>query len=422
MITKTYKIYTLGCKVNQYDTNEIKQKLNKNYFLEVEKNASLSIINTCCVTKSAIQKNQIAINKAKRENPNSRIAIAGCWPQVYNTSTKILQPDFIINNNIEKIIKKITNKVRDNNKILNSKIQKTKSKTRYFLKIQDGCEQYCSYCVIPFTRGKLRSKKPSEVINETKNAINCGYQEIVLCGIHLGLYNEEKEHKKRQRGAEGGFALVNLLKQLIKLPKLGRIRLSSIEITEVNNNLIKLIQESDGKICKHLHISLQSGCDKILKLMNRPYSTTHYKNKINYIFKLMPDFSFTTDIIVGFPGETTEDFNKTIEFTKKIKFSKIHTFSFSLHKKTAAFNLKNKVNQDTTKTRSKTLRELSSKLEKNYKKRFNNKIIKVLIEGKIKNNKLKAKSEYYFDTYLENNQINCAQIGKIINTRYKAKN
>ncbi len=313
-----------------------------------------------------------------------------------------------------RIMEKTQNKSNLKSKIQN---QKFLGKSRYFLKIQDGCEQFCSYCIIPYTRGKLWSKPENEVIDEVECAINDGYQEIVLCGIHLGLYGQEVKSRKLKVKSD----LKALLKKIIKINKLFRVRLSSIEITEVSDDLIKLMAGSD-KICKHLHIPLQSGSDRILKLMKRPYSTKYYENKIKKIRKLMPDIAITTDVMVGFPGETAVEFKKTYGFIKKMKFSRLHVFPFSAHEKTPAAKLPGRVGEIEKIKCAKILRKLGVGLANDYKDKFKDKILDVLVE-KSNGKKFIGKSQYYFDAEFTKNKIidkleyNRKLIGKIIKVK-----
>jgi threonylcarbamoyladenosine tRNA methylthiotransferase MtaB len=246
-MNKKFKIYTLGCKVNQYDSARLAVSLVNFGWQTAISNADIAIINTCCVTKTAIHKGQRMLNKAKKENPIAKIILMGCWPQVYKNEINKNQVDLIWGvGEHKKLVKEILNLFLEN-KTLSLRSWVTdgvvcNDRSRYFIKIQDGCEQFCSYCIIPYARGKLKSRDETEVVKEIKEAIKLGYREIVLCGIHLGLYKSSK-----------GAGLADLIKKIIKIPNLGRIRLSSIEITDVNDKLIKLMATSD-KICNHLHI------------------------------------------------------------------------------------------------------------------------------------------------------------------------
>ncbi|MFH1427100.1 MAG: tRNA (N(6)-L-threonylcarbamoyladenosine(37)-C(2))-methylthiotransferase MtaB [Patescibacteria group bacterium] len=415
----TYKIYTLGCKVNQYDSAKLESMLKQAGFLSVKNKANLAIINTCCVTKTAISKCKRMINKARKESPKAKIIITGCWPVVYYNEVKMLNPDIVFGINqfdilLEKIKStklQITNKSQSRN--FGTKLQ-TRLKSRYFLKIQDGCEQFCTYCIIPYTRGKLKSRPMAEVVEEVKEAVRGGYKEIVVSGIHLGLYG--KTHKTKN--TKHKINLVMLLNRLIKIKNLGRIRLSSIEVTEVGDDLIKFIAESNKKICKHLHIPLQSGSNKILKLMNRPYLIKDYELRIKKIKNIITDIAITTDIIVGFPGETKKDFQDTYNFVKKIKFSRLHVFPFSAHEKTPAYKLSNKVDKKKIDERAKKLRELGEKLEKEYRRKFIGKELEIVVED-TRGDKVKGKTEYYFDLNINKFRKKQNLLGQIIKIRTK---
>ncbi len=418
MSNLTYKIYTLGCKVNQYDSFDLSKKLNSAGFILKNKNVDIAIINTCCVTQSAIHKSKRMINKARKENPQAKIVVIGCWPQVYKKEAKTIGEDIIRGvGGHNRLIKQISNfKFYTSHAYIRNKKLETgnwkfaTNKSRYFIKIQDGCEQFCSYCIIPYTRGKFKSRLAKEVLVEVKQAVNNGYKEIVLCGIHLGLYGKGKNTNLEQ-----------LLRKLIKVKKLGKIRLSSIEVTEVTNELIKLIAKNE-KICQHLHIPLQSGSNKILKSMNRPYSATYYKNKIKKIRKYMPDIAITTDVIVGFPGETKKDFKDTLNLVKEMQFSRLHVFPYSEHSKTPAAKLPGKVEKEEIEQRAKKLRELGNEFSEKYKKRFIDRTLGVVVESKT-GDEYKGKTEYYFDIKFNKKDIVSGEpsISNIVKIKFERK-
>ncbi len=391
-----FKILTLGCKVNQYDSAVLANLLNKNNFIETKSDQikpELVIINSCSVTATAINKDRRMINTAKRKYPQAKIALIGCWPKVYNI--KNLDVDLISGQkdqikNLELIEKLFFPKQKINQKNFTSCLLNViEDRSRYFIKIQDGCRQFCSYCVIPLARGPLKSRPVNEILREITVATKNGFKEIVLSGIHLGLYGCDITSSKEN--------LYSLLKKILAIKNIGRIRLSSIEVTEVSDKIIDLMATND-KMCRHLHISLQSGSDKILKLMNRPYTADYFAKKIKQLRKKIPDIAVSTDIIVGFPGETKKDFKDTFNFAKKMAFSKIHVFSFSAHNQTPAFNFPDKVALADIRERSSVLRQLSKQLEIDYRRKIlkNNKNLKVLIEN-ISQGKVKAKTEFYFD-------------------------
>jgi threonylcarbamoyladenosine tRNA methylthiotransferase MtaB len=416
-----YKIYTLGCKVNQSDSDEISGKLIGMGLVKVDKNADLVVINSCVVTKNAIQKNKRIIKISKVQNPKSKIILIGCWPRIYKIKNEISGLDFIcLEKEPEKIIKQIIKKflavqrvnaeveIKNLSKVQENYIKFNKNKSRYFLKIQDGCNQFCSYCIIPLARGNLKSKAKSDVIKEIKEAINAGYKEIVLCGIHLGLYGYDLKPDKEK------INLAGLLEKIIKIKNLGRLRLSSIEVTEIEDGLIRLIAENN-KICKHLHIPLQAGCNKILKLMKRPYTTNLFIKKIKEIRKHIPDIAITTDVITGFPEENNKDFLATCKFIKRIKFSRLHVFPFSAHEKTLAANMKNQVSQEIKKVRATELRKTGKILQNNFKQKFIGHDLNLLIEKK-DGKKIVGKSEYYFD--VESDMKRNDKVGNIVKRKF----
>jgi len=412
----TYKIYTLGCKVNQYDSGCLEKVLGQQGIKLAKMRASLAIINTCAVTKTAISKDQKMINLAKKENPQARIIVLGCWPKAYQpsmTGVDLWWPERDWKKLVAEIIARWGDK-KNNKPLETCAFQLIPSdKSRYFIKIQDGCRQFCSYCIIPFTRGELESRPPKEILEEIRAAIKSGYQEIVLSGIHLGLYGADLKER---------INLSEIIRRIIKLSGLGRVRLSSIEITEVSNELIELMK-SNRKFCQHLHISLQSGSDKILKLMNRPYTKKYFADRVKRLRQACPNVSLTTDIIVGFPGESEADFLETYNFAKKIGFSKIHVFSFSAHEKTKAFSLPHKVRPEVIKLRSEKLRQLSKELEERYRaeilKKYKNKLLPVVVEA-TRGEKWRGKTEFYFDVYFSKAQMKTKLrnlIGKIIDIK-----
>lgn len=396
------KIYTLGCKVNQYDSGDLGRRLADRGFEIARKEADYAIINTCAVTKPAIKKNKEAVKKARRENPLARIIIAGCWPVNYREEAEKFGDGLIFGTNeADRITEMLA--AMEAEKLSGAHggvgIVESFDKSRYTIKVQDGCEQFCSYCIIPYNRGKLSSRDEEGVVNEAQQAIAAGFSEIVLCGIHLGLFGiNNLDGKKVSKGN-----LPALLKRLTSFDGLGRVRLSSIEPNEVTDELIALM-EADRKICRHLHIPLQAGTDKILKAMNRPYTLDFYKKKIAAIRKAMPDIAITTDVIVGFPGESEEDFKAGLENIKKLSFSRLHVFSFSPHEKTPAAKLPGRVDAKEIARRSRELRDLNLVLQKEFKLKQKGKPQQVVIE-KIIGDKIHGKSEYYVDMVFDRRRV-----------------
>jgi len=424
----SYKIYTLGCKVNQYDSGAIAVKLQAAGFMMAKNNADLAIINTCAVTKTALRKGRQMINRARRENPQAKIAIVGCAVRVYKEEVDGWGGDIIILDfrfGILDLVKKIIalpfnpkSKIQNPNSksgCFSSSFEKVNNngKSRYFIKVQDGCRQFCSYCIIPYARGELSSRPVDEIIKEAQAVVDGGIKEIVLCGIHLGQYGVDPKIQVTRNKKQTN--LVSLLKVLIEISGIERIRLSSIEVNEVTDELITFMKKNK-KMCRHLHIPMQSGCDKILKLMNRPYTTKIFAEKIKKIRQAMPDtcpvksgvagardserfngVAITTDVIVGFPGETDQDFQATVKFIKLMNFSQLHIFPFSAHEQTPAASMPNQVPESVKNARVKKLNDLSRRLEKAYAKKFTGKPLEVIIDGRNWGAKLRGRTQYNFD-------------------------
>lgn len=398
-------IHSLGCKVNIYESEYVISLLKKNNYQIVDFSSfsDIYIINTCSVTNESDRKSRKAISQARKNNPNAIIIVMGCYSQL---KADEIEADIIIGNKDKsKIIELINEYQAKKEKVKkiydlkhttfeNMEIDKFINHTRAFVKIQDGCNAFCSYCIIPYTRGNIRSKNKEDVINEIKKLVDNGYQEIVLTGIHTGKY-----------GIDLNTNLETLLKELVKIKGLYRLRLSSIEINEITEGIIKLIKENNI-MAKHLHIPLQSGSDKILKLMNRHYDTKYFYEKIKKIREEILDISITTDLIVGFPYETEECFAETIDLLKKIKFSHIHTFPYSKRDGTKA-SLMPQIDGNIKKKRVKEVLEISNYYESEFYKQSINKIydgvsevkedktiihttnfIPVIIPNKISNNKI----------------------------------
>ena len=365
-----FYIYTLGCKVNAYESKVMQDKLiSAGYKLGSCDDADIFIVNTCTVTNTSDNKSLKIVRHILREHPKSITVVVGCMTQVNSNLLNELDVSIILGNKGKSGIVKYIEEYKNSKKkivVIDEKLEhkfedmclNNFNKTRAFVKIEDGCENFCTYCIIPYARGPVRSKKPEKVINEITSLVKNGHKEIVLTGIHTGHY-----------GADIKNSFSNLLKDIEKIDKLERLRISSIEITELNEDFMDVLENSNI-IVDHLHIPLQSGSDVILKLMNRKYDKEYFIKKIEEIRKIRPDISITTDVIVGFPGETEKLFNETIDTIKKINFSKIHVFPFSLRNGTKAEELPNHIDSVTKKERCKKLIELSKQLEINYFNKF----------------------------------------------------
>ncbi len=396
-----YKIYSLGCKVNQYDAGKLGGDLSLSGFKEVKENAELVLVFSCAVTASAITKSRQMINKAKKENPCARIILSGCWPRTAKIKDgQVKNVDFVFPKaSVKEILSACAFSGDDSS--CGSTISRNQGRGgRYFLKIQDGCQQFCSYCIIPYARGPLQSRVSVEVVDEAKLAVASGFKEIVLSGIHLGLYGVNNVDKDRE---EKGMSLYKIIEQLAEIDGLERIRLSSIEITEINDKIIKLLK-TDKKLCAHLHIPLQAGCDKVLKAMKRPYTTKFFLDRTKKIRQAVPNISITTDVIVGFPGETDADFKKAVSFMKKVGFSKLHVFPFSAHDLAPASKMPSQVSDSVKKERVSVLRELSDELYKNFSAKFVGSRLSIVIEG-VRNGLMLGKTEHFLEAAIKRNDI-----------------
>lgn len=357
-------ICSLGCKVNIYESELVTNILKNNNYtvVDFEDKADIYIINTCSVTNESDKKSRKMINRAKKNNPAAIIIVMGCYSQV---DAEDIDVDIVLGNKdkskiveiIEEYIKTKQKKkiIYDLTKVDFEKMEITNfdSHTRAFVKIQDGCNAFCSYCIIPYVRGRVRSKDPEDVIKEVTTLVEKGYKEIVLTGIHTGRY-----------GTDINTTLEELLNKLVNIPNIYRIRLSSIEINEITPGIKELLKENKV-MAKHLHIPLQSGSNKILKLMNRRYNKEEFLSMVDNL-RDIPDISLTTDLIVGFPNEGEEEFNETIDTLKKIGFTKIHTFPYSKRKGTPAAIMDNQVFPEEKKKRVHRILDLSNKYEHNF--------------------------------------------------------
>ena len=373
-------VYTLGCKVNTYESEYIMLKLIEagyDVVNNLDEVSDVYIINTCTVTNTADIKSRKIINRIKRNNPNACIVALGCYVEDH-PSDDLGIDIYIGNKDKSKIVELLDlyfiNKEPIRRVGLNKEkfedmyITDFKNRCRAFVKVQDGCENFCSYCIIPYVRGKCRSKDLNTVVSEVTALVNKGFKEIVLTGIHTGHY-----------GVDLDTSFADLLNALVKIDGLKRLRISSIEITELTDEVLDIIK-NNKVIVDHLHIPLQAGSDKILKLMNRKYDLEYFENKLKEIRKIRPNISITTDIIVGFPNESEEDFNETIENSKKFGFSKIHVFPYSDRVGTVASKMDGHIDGNIKKMRARKLLEVSKKLEKEYANKFIGENLEVLFE------------------------------------------
>lgn len=375
-----FNIVTFGCKVNQYESNMMKERMLSSNFFYVENisEANIIVVNTCSVTNVADKKCLKMTRRIKREYPNSILVVAGCSSQNKQEIYENLDIDILIGNKdkskIDILLKEYIKTHKRYVKFYNDRkldfedmLISDYNHIRAFIKIEDGCDNFCSYCIIPYVRGSVRSKNFETVIKEAKLLTQKGHKEIVLTGIHTGHY------------MDNDYDLTDLINELSKIEDLLRIRISSIEITELNDKFLNMLS-TNKKVCDHLHIPLQAGSDEILKKMNRKYDLKYYEEKIKKIRMIRPDISITTDIIVGFPYETDKLFNETLEFSRKMNFSKIHVFPYSIRLGTSAANMPNQVDESIKKERVKKLMDLSETMEKEYYNKFVGKELDILVE------------------------------------------
>ena len=386
---KKVSFYTLGCKVNQYETNGMMQKFKEAGYeiVDVDKDISdICVVNTCTVTNMSDRKSRHALRKVKEKNPKSVIVATGCYAQVAKDELeKMPEIDIVIGNDekkeiipfIEKFLKEKV-KIIDIDDIANQKefvdmgqITYTE-KTRAVVKIQDGCNQFCSYCIIPYARGRVRSRNTESILQEITEIAKKGIKEVVITGIHISSYGKDFHNDN---------GLIELLEKINFVNGIERIRLGSLEpkimTEEFVQRLIKL-----NKVCHHFHLSLQSGCDEVLKRMNRKYTTKEFEMIVQRLRKAYKDVILTTDIIVGFPGETDEEFNETYAYLKELKFYKMHVFPYSPRKGTVAANMPNQINGNIKEQRSKLLIELSNNNQKQYNEQYIGKKVEVLFEDR----------------------------------------
>ena len=364
-------IYTLGCKVNIYESEYVEELLKNHGYIIVpfDEMADIYIINTCSVTNESDRKSRKMIHQAKKRNDKAVIVVMGCYSQ---THAEAIDADIVIGSQDKskileyldqyfshsESIKKLYD-VREETFFEAMNIHHFDNHTRAFVKIQDGCNAFCSYCIIPYARGRARSKKYEDVVSEVSELVLNGYQEIVLTGIHTGRYGLDLENMNLEK----------LLRRLVEIPNIYRIRLSSIEVNEVTDGIIDLMKSSPV-IARHLHIPLQSGSDKILRRMNRCYDVAEFEEKVKKIRDIDPDISLTTDLIVGFPGETEEDFLETLDTLKRIHFTKIHTFPYSKRENTPASVMKDQVDGIVKKRRVKEVLKLSNEMERAFYEKY----------------------------------------------------
>lgn len=385
---RTIAFHNLGCKVNSYETDAMAQKcVEKGYkIVDFEQKADIYVVNTCSVTNIADRKSRQMLHKAKKQNPDSVVVAAGCFVQANPEEVaKDEAIDLIVGNNKKKDLFEIVEEYLNQKSVSKDlegttvtdihhcdyeelKINKSEEHSRVFVKIQDGCDRYCTYCIIPYVRGNLRSRKPEDVVREIKEIAANGYREVVITGIHLSSYGKDflKDGKPSLDYSGNADYLINLLKDINEIEGIDRIRIGSFEPMILSEDFVSKLSKIT-KLCPHFHISLQSGCDSVLKRMNRHYDTKDFYEKTVLLREYFPGCALTTDVIAGFPGETEEEFEETYEYLKKIKFFETHIFPYSRRKGTIADKMAGQLTMNEKKERVTKLLELDAKLSREYR-------------------------------------------------------
>lgn len=421
-MSKVVRFVTLGCKVNQYETNAMAQKFLEKGYQIIEEitpenediKPDICIINTCTVTNMSDRKSRQMLRRMKEKNPSTIVVAVGCYAQVAKKElAKIPEIDLVLGNNekveIVKYVEEYINNHINNVELDDVMYSKEFSdfgdvtyteKTRAVIKIQDGCDRFCSYCIIPYARGRVRSRKPENIISEITQIASKGIKEVVITGIHIASYGKDFAMSKDSKLTN--YRLIDLLEEINEIQGIQRIRLGSIEPLLITVEFVERLKKLE-KICHHFHLSLQSGCDETLKRMNRRYKIEQFKEIVRLLRNAYSDVNLTTDIIVGFPGETDEEFNKTYQFLKEIKFYKMHIFKYSPRKGTKAAVMPNQINGDIKEERSKKLIELSDRNEIEYNKSYIGKNVEVLFEEE-KDGMYKGHTQNYIMVYCQSKE------------------
>ncbi|MCD8880913.1 tRNA (N(6)-L-threonylcarbamoyladenosine(37)-C(2))-methylthiotransferase MtaB [Mammaliicoccus sciuri] len=383
----TVAFHTLGCKVNHYETEAIWQLFKENDYerVDFETNADVFIINTCTVTNTGDKKSRQVIRRAIRKNPDAVVCVTGCYAQTSPAEIMAIPGvDIVVGTqDRHKLISYIENykqsrqpingvgNIMKNRKYEELEVPYFTDRTRASLKIQEGCNNFCTFCIIPWARGLMRSRDPEQVVSQATTLVNSGYKEIVLTGIHTGGYGEDLKD----------YNLAQLLRDLEQVENLERIRISSIEASQLTDEVIDVIDKST-KVVRHLHIPLQSGSDTVLKRMRRKYTMAHFSERLQKLHKAIPGLAVTSDVIVGFPGETEEEFQETYDFIVKHQFSELHVFPYSMRTGTPAARMTDQIDEEVKNERVHRLIELSNQLAKDYASKFDQTVLEVIPEEK----------------------------------------
>lgn len=426
---KKVAFYTLGCKVNQYETEAMLEMFKEDGYEQVgsEDYADVYVINTCTVTHMSDRKSRQYIRRMKKKNPDSIIAVVGCYSQVSPEEIlEIEEVNLVMGTNERRTIvdeikkleqaqgEKKASTVDDIMKVRafeEIEISQSNGRTRAFMKIQDGCDRFCTYCIIPYARGgKVRSRDMESIVNEAKTLAENGYEEVVLTGIHVASYGKDLRENK--------VGLLDVIKRINEIDGIKRIRTSSVEPVLFTDEFVDEVSKME-KVMPHYHLSLQSGCDDTLKRMNRRYTTSEYKEIVDKLRREIPDVAITTDVIVGFPGETEEEFDKTYNYLKELELSQMHIFKYSPRKGTKAADMESQVNPQLKHERSEKLLNLNKENFKKFASRMLNKEFDVLFEQSIGDNKYEGLTPNYLKTIVESNDDIAGKILKVKITEVK---
>ena len=417
MNKRTVATYTLGCKVNQYETNAVEEIFTQNGYTltDFDDKSDIYIINTCTVTSMSDRKSRQVIRRAKKNNKDAVVVVMGCYAQNDpDAIIKIEDVNLVVGtkdkNKIFEEVQKITNhdkvvkvtSIMEEVEFENLSVTSYTKNTRAFVKIQDGCDRYCSYCIIPYTRGRIRSRNISDIVKEVQSLSDNGYKEVVLTGIHIASYGKDLKRSKtefipiinsqKEDFVQADASLIDVIEEVSKIKNLYRIRIGSVEPIIISEDFLERISKID-KFCPHFHLSLQSGCDYTLKRMNRRYTTDEYKEAVQKIRQYFDTPAITTDIIAGFPGETDEEFEKTYSYLSDINLYEMHIFPFSRRSGTKAYDMKNQIDNDVKHKRSEKLIALANRNKEEFEKGLIGKTFDVLFE---------QREEQYYQGYTKN--------------------
>ncbi|WP_073997853.1 tRNA (N(6)-L-threonylcarbamoyladenosine(37)-C(2))-methylthiotransferase MtaB [Anaerococcus urinomassiliensis] len=417
-MANTFNIITLGCKVNQYESEAVEELFLQKGYEKAHSNADIYVINTCTVTNMSDRKSRQMISKARRDNPDAIVAVMGCYSQVKPEEVaKIEGVDIVLGSRNKENVVDLCEDILQNKNAIDKIIAPSESKTfeelqisnqtemtRAYIKIQDGCNMYCSYCLIPYARGNIVSRDIDSIVEETKRLADNGFKEIVLTGIHVASYGKD---------FDSDISLIDVIEAVASVEGICRIRLSSMEPRHISRDFLERMKET-GKACDHFHLSLQSGSDDILKAMNRKYDRKMYREKVDLIREVFPNAGLTTDIIVGFPNESEENHKETMEFVDEIKFAKTHLFKYSPREGTRAAKMGGQIDGNIKKQRLHDLERIEEKNRMDFLKKQIGKVLEVLIESK---SDLEGYSGGYSTNYLKVNVKNDIEANTIVEVK-----